>query len=150
MFLVPYGRRSKALSQRPQSIFDIDSMFDNFFNDSFMPAIFTGDAQLKVDIKENEKEYIVEADLPGINKEEINVELNNDRLTIAVERKEEVNEEKENYIRRERRSGSYCRSFMVENVKQDDIAAKFENGVLSLTLPKKEAEVKKSSKIEIE
>ncbi len=149
MFLVPF-RRNRALSQRPQSVFDIDSMFDNFFSDSFMPTFFTGDTQLKVDIKENDKEYIVEADLPGINKEEINVELNNDRLTIAVERKEEVNEEKENYIRRERRSGSYCRSFVVENVKEEEIAAKFENGVLSLTLPKRKAEEKKVNKIEIE
>ncbi len=149
MFLVPYGRRNKSLSQKPQSAFDIDSMFDNFFGDSFMPAIFTGDNQMKVDIKENEKEYIVEADMPGVKKEEINVELNDDRLTIAVERNEEVNEEKENYIRRERRCGSYCRNFAVENVKNEEIAAKFENGVLSIVLPKKEEEAKKSSKIEI-
>lgn len=149
MFLVPYGRRNKSLSQRPQSIFDMDSMFDNFFGDSFMPAVFTKDNQMRVDIKENEKEYIVEADMPGIKKEEINVELNNDRLIISVEKNEEVNEEKENYIRRERRCGSYCRSFIVENVKDEEIEAKFENGVLSLTLPKKDAEVKKSNKIEI-
>ena len=149
MFLIPYGRRNKGLSQRPQSIFDIDNMFDNFFNDSFMPALFTGDTQMRVDIKENDKEYIVEADMPGVKKEEINVELNNDRLTIAVERNEEINEEKENYIRRERRSGSFCRSFIVENVKEEGIAAKFENGVLSIMLPKKEAGINKKNKIEI-
>ena len=150
MFLVPYGRKSKGLTQRPQSVFDIDNMFDSFFNDSFMPAWFGGDTQMRVDIKENEKEYIVEADMPGIKKEEINVELNDDRLTIAVERNEEINEEKENYIRKERRSGSFCRSFYVENVKDEQISAKFENGVLSVVLPKKEAGISKKNKIEIE
>lgn len=105
---------------------------------------------MRVDIKENEKEYIVEADMPGIKKEEINVELNDDRLTIAVERNEEINEEKENYIRKERRSGSFCRSFYVENVLDDQISAKFENGVLSVVLPKKEAGISKKNKIEIE
>jgi HSP20 family protein len=149
MFLIPYGRRNKGLSQRPQSIFDIDSMFDNFFNDSFMPAWFTGDTQMRVDIKENEKEYIVEADMPGVKKEEINLELNNDRLTIAVERNEEINEERENYIRKERRSGSFSRSFYVENVKDDEIEAKFENGVLSIVLPKEKAGISKKNRIEI-
>lgn len=149
MFLVPYGRRNKGLANRPNDVFNIDSLFDNFFNDSFMPAFFTGDTQMRVDVKENEKEYIVEADLPGIKKEEINVELNNDRLTISVERNEEINEEKENYIRRERRSGSFCRSFYVENVLEDKISAKFENGVLSMVLPKKEPGVNKKNKIEI-
>jgi len=111
-----------------------------------MPALFTGDAQIRVDIKENEKEYIVEADLPGVKKEEINIELNNDRLTISVAR----NEEKENYIRKERRSGSYCRSFHVENVVEDKISAKFENGVLSMVLPKKESGENRKNRIEIQ
>ena len=115
-----------------------------------MPAFFAGDAQIKVDIKENEKEYIVEADLPGVKKEEINVDLNNDRLTISVTRNEETNIEKENYIRKERRSGSYSRSFYVENVIENQISAKFENGVLSMVLPKRESGVSKNKRIEIQ
>lgn len=150
MFLVPYGRRNKGLSEKPHDIFNIDGFFDNFFGDSFMPAFFAGDAQIKVDIKENEKEYLVEADLPGVKKEEINVDLNNDRLTISVIRNEETNIEKENYIRKERRSGSYCRSFYVENVIEDQISAKFENGVLSMILPKRESDVSKKNRIEIQ
>ena len=150
MFLVPYGRKNRGLSERPHDVFSIDNLFDNFFGDSFMPALFAGDSQIRVDIKENEKEYIVEADLPGVKKEEINVDLNNDRLTISVTRNEEVNEEKENYIRKERRSGSYCRSFYVENVMEDKISAKFENGVLSMVLPKKESGVSKKNRIEIQ
>jgi len=149
MFLIPYSRRNKSLANRSKDIFDIDNLFDDFFNDSFMPAWFMENPQMRVDVKENDKEYIVEADLPGVNKEDINIELNNDRLTIAVERNEEINVEKENYIRRERRSGSFCRSFYVENVLEDQVSAKFENGVLSIVLPKRERTPKKRNRIEI-
>jgi len=149
MYLIPYGRRNRGLASRSKDIFNIDSLFDNFFNDSFMSPWFMGDSQMRVDVKENDKEYIVEADLPGVNKEDINIELNNDRLTIAVERNEEVNVEKENYIRRERRSGSFCRSFYIQNVVEDQISAKFENGVLSIVLPKKDQTPKKRNRIEI-
>ncbi|MGE5632262.1 MAG: Hsp20/alpha crystallin family protein [Caulobacteraceae bacterium] len=150
MFLVPYGRKSKGLANRPQDVFNIDNLFDNFFGDSFMPAWFAGDGQIRVDIRENEKEYIVEADLPGVKKEQINVELNNDVLTISIVKNEENNVEKENYIRKERRSGSYCRSFYVENIIEDQISAKFENGVLSMLLPKRESGVSKKNRIEIQ
>lgn len=149
MFLIPYNKRNRGLTNRPQDIFSIDSMFDDFFSDSFVPAIFGGDSQIKVDIKEKENEYLIEADLPGVNKEEIKVDLDNDRLTISVVKNEEINEEKDNYIRRERRSGSYCRSFSVENVVEDQISAKFENGVLSLVLPKKEPKQNRKNSIDI-
>jgi len=149
MFLVPYNKRNRGLTNKPQEVFNIDSLFDNFFSDSFVPAFFTGDSQIRVDIKEKENEYLIEADLPGVRKEEIKVDLDNDRLTISVEKNEEINEEKENYIRRERRSGSYCRSFYVENVMEDQISAKFENGVLSMVLPKREAKPGRKNSIEI-
>jgi len=142
MFLVPFYKKNRNLVS--------DNFFDDFFSDSFMPAIFSGDNQIRVDIKENEKEYLVEADLPGVKKEEINVDFSNGNLTIAVVRNEEVNVEKENFMRKERRSGSYSRSFYVENVQEDNIKAKFENGVLSIVLPKKDAGFRKKSKIEIQ
>lgn len=81
---------------------------------------------------------MVEAELPGVQKEEINIDLRDDRLSIAVQRNEQVNEERENYIRRERKSASMCRSFYVENVKSEDVKAKFENGLLTIVLPKRE------------
>ncbi len=150
MFLMPFNRRNRALINEPQSIFNMDNFIDNFFSDSFMPAIFAGDTQIKVDIKDNDKEYLVEADLPGVKKEEINVELKGSNLTISVVRNEEINVERENYIRKERRSGSYSRSFYVENVMEDKITAKFENGVLSMVLPKKDEGIRKDSRIEIQ
>jgi HSP20 family protein len=142
MFLVPFNKRNRGLMS--------DNFFDNFFSDSFMPAMFSGDNQIRVDIKENEKEYLVEADLPGVKKEEINLDFNNGNLTIAVVKNEEINEERENFIRRERRSGSYSRSFYVDNVQEDKISAKFENGVLSMVLPKKDAGTDRKSRIEIQ
>lgn len=81
---------------------------------------------------------MVEVELPGVQKEEINIDLRDDRLSIAVQRNEQVNEERENYIRRERKSASMCRSFYVENVKSEDVKAKFENGLLTIVLPKRE------------
>ncbi len=113
---------------------DIDRMFDSMLQefddiDSYHP--------LRVDIKEKDKEYVLEAEIPGVDKDDILLELKDNVLTIAVERKEEVNEEKENYIRRERRYGSFRRSFYVDDVDQDKIKAKFKNGVLKVKLPKK-------------
>ncbi|MFZ5354247.1 MAG: Hsp20/alpha crystallin family protein [Bacillota bacterium] len=148
--LTPYNKRNNAIERRPRDIFDIAGYFEDFFNDSFFPSFYGSSGMMKVDIKENEKEYIISADLPGVNKEEINIDLKYDRLTISVERNEQINEEKENYIRRERRFGSMSRSFYVENVVEGDIKAKFENGVLSIVLPKREASTVKRSRIEIE
>ena len=142
--LTPFNSRRNGVMRR-NGFWDIRDFMDSFFNDPF----FQGNSGIRADIRETDKEYIVDAEIPGVNKEDINIELNNDRLTIAVERNEEVNVEKENYIRRERRSGSFCRSFYIENVVEDQISAKFENGVLSIVLPKKDQTPKKRNRIEI-
>lgn len=104
---------------------------------------------MKVDIKENDEEYVVDAELPGVNKNEINLEIHDDILTIAVNHNEEVKEERTNYIRKERRTNSISRSFQLENIKNEDITAKFENGILSIHLPKKEPGRVKTKKIDI-
>ncbi len=142
--IVPF--RNNKIQERG-SLFDIDSMFNDFFSD---PALgFSGLNSMKADIKENEKEYIIEAEIPGARKEDIKLDLRDDRLTISVEKSEETKEERANYIRRERRYGSSSRSFYVENVNNEDVSAKYENGILSVVLPK--SEVKKSNnRIEIQ
>ncbi len=142
--IVPF--RNNKIQERG-SLFDMDSIFSDFFNDSALG--FAGLNSIKADVKENEKEYIIEAEIPGAKKEDIKLDLRDDRLTIAVERSEETKEERNNYIRKERRYGSTSRSFCVENVKHEDVTAKYENGVLSIVLPK--SEVKKSNnRIEIQ
>lgn len=132
--LTPY-RRSNSLDRRFESGIDYENFFGELLNDSFFPFI-NGSSQMKVDVKENEKEYIIEAELPGIKKEEVTIDLKDERLVISVERKEQVNEEKANYIRKERRYGSLFRSFSVPNIKREGASAKFENGILTVVLPK--------------
>ena len=113
-------------------------------------SFYANSGQMRVDIREDEKNYVVEAELPGVKKEEINLEVDENVLTIAVNRKEEVNEEQEKYIRRERRCSSMTRSFAVDNIRPDQATAKFENGILVIDLPKKEETVTTNKRIEIE
>lgn len=136
--LVPFSRRSMQ---------NIDSLFDKFFDDSFnLPYV---SSNMKVDIKDNETQYVIEAEIPGVNKEQIKVDYQNNYLTIGVESLNEVNEEKENYIRRERSSSKMSRSFYIENIDHEDIQASYENGVLKVMLPKdKKAPSKKTIEIQ--
>lgn len=147
--LIPYNKRGNGLT-RSSDFFTLRNVFDDFFNDSFMPAYFNSVNQMKADIKETEKEYIIEAEIPGVKKEDIKLELKDDTLTIAVEHNEEVKEERENYIRKERKFGSFARSFYVENVNHEGVAAKYDNGILSVTIPKAEAGKEKNRRINIQ
>lgn len=114
-----------------------------FFNDE-------ASAGIKADIRDNGDSYVIDAELPGYKKEEINVDVNDDILTISAERNSETNEEEKNgYIRRERYYGSVSRSFNISEVEASEITAKHENGVLTLTLPKKKEQLPQSHKIEI-
>jgi len=150
MFGITPFRRNHPVSRNFLSPWsDLDRAFDDFFSNAF-PSFYNGFGTLKVDIKETEQEYIVEAEIPGVKKDDIKVELNDDMLTIHVQTNEEINEERDRYIRRERRSSSMSRSFYVENVKTENITAKYENGILSLKLPKKEPGYEARRYIDIE
>ncbi len=97
---------------------------------------------MKTDIKENDSEYEVNVDLPGFKKDELKLELKNGYLVITASKELDKDEEdkKGRYIRRERYVGSMSRSFYVGNaVTQEDIRAKYENGILILSIPKKDA-----------
>lgn len=141
--IVPF--RNNNIQGR-SSLFDIDSMFNDFFNEPFMGIVSTN--AIKADIKETENEFVIDAEIPGVRKEDIKLDLIDDRLTISVEKTEEKKEERDNYIRRERRYGSTSRSFYVQNVKSEDVSAKYENGILTIVLPKSETK-KINSRIEI-
>ncbi len=118
---------------------NFDSIFDDFFP-SVRAVQESNNGQLipRVDIEENEKSYLITADLPGIKKEDLHVELNNGMLTIRAQHEETSEEKKEGVvIRRERRTGSYSRSFNVgKGISEEDIKGDFVNGVLKLTIPK--------------
>ena len=97
---------------------------------------------MKTDVHEQEDHYEVDMDLPGFKKEEISLELNNGYLTVSAAKglDKDENDKKGKLIRQERYAGSMQRSFYVgENLTEEDIKASFKHGVLSLTIPKKEA-----------
>lgn len=123
----------------------MDDFFDDDFLMDFRGRKGTGNVLMKSDIKELENSYLLEVELPGFAKDEIKAEMNNGYLTIEAthnENKDEKDKEGK-YIRRERYSGHCTRSFYVgEHIKEEDIKGKFENGILKLEIPKKEAEEK--------
>jgi HSP20 family protein len=113
-------------------------LFDDVFGDSFFNE---GESKLmKTDIKEKKDKYIIDIDLPGYEKEGIKLNIQDGYLTVhASVNKEEKDEEKGKFVRRERYSGACSRSFYVgESVKEEDIKAKFRNGTLTIEVPKKE------------
>lgn len=125
---------------------EIDTLFDRVMQDSFFtPSIQTG---IKVDIREKDDAYLLEAEVPGVKKDQIKVDYNNQYLTISVEQQEEVNEEKDHYICRERRLGKSSRTFHAKDIDPDGIEAAYEDGVLKVTLPKTK-ESKRNTNIEI-
>lgn len=148
--LTPYHQRNGSVDRRAREPFDLESVFEHFFQDTVFPSFYSNSSQMRVDIKETEKEFQLDAELPGAKKEDIHLELHADRLTILVKQDESTNEEKENYIRRERRVSSMQRSFAVENIRQEDVTAKFENGILSIKLPKNEGKAISQRKIDIQ
>lgn len=138
---LPWDKNQKNL--RIRSPFD---WADDFFQD-FMPAFRNFDT-FKVDVKENEKEYMVEAELPGIKKEDVDVSLNDGQLTIAVKQSKEKEEKKENYIHRERGYSAMQRSVYLCNAANKGATAKFEDGILTLKVPKDDSQ--KIYKIDIQ
>jgi len=128
------------------------SLFDNMFDDMFRDPFFTNSSTtklMKTDIQEKDNNYILDMDLPGYDKCDIKAQLKDGYLTITAQKNtsKEDKDEKGNYIRRERYCGKCSRSFYVgENLKEEDIKASFNNGILKLTFPKevgkKEEEIK--------
>lgn len=106
----------------------------------------------KTDIIDNGNEYILEADLPGYKKEDISIKINDGYLTISAKHDDEKSEKNKDgeYVRRERSCGMMSRSFDVSEINEEAISAGFENGVLKLTLPKKQAEKDTVKEISIE
>lgn len=134
-----------------------ENLFDDFMEDAFKSPIFGKREKnlMKTDIRENENGYELDMDLPGFKKDEITVNLRDGYVTISAERGMERNEKDEKtgkFVRQERYSGSCQRSFYVgEGVKQEDMKARFEDGILHLEFPKASPkQVEESHRILIE
>ena len=131
---------------------------DNFFDifDNFERKFFNNtNANLpafRTDIKDAGDKFILEAELPGFNKEDIKLDLKDGILTISAEHSEnkEDKDQKHQYVRRERRYGSFSRSFDVTGIDENGITAAYKNGVLELSLPKAVPVVPEAKRISIE
>tara|TARA_R110001592_G_scaffold65716_2_gene201721 strand:- start:821 stop:1234 length:414 start_codon:yes stop_codon:yes gene_type:complete len=128
-----------------------DSIFDDFFPSVRTTNENNGHLIPRVDIEETENNYQISADLPGIKKEDIHVELNNGMLTIHAQHDEISEEKKEGVvIRRERLTGSYSRSFNVgKGISEENVKGDFVDGVLKLTVPKASQIEPQSKRIQI-
>lgn len=132
--LVPFNRKNEMA---PREDF-FNHLFDQFFREDFFAPFMAAGNSFRVDLRENRDAYLISADLPGMKKEDITIQFANDYLTISAKRQEEVTDQEENYLRRERHQGEYSRSFYIKNVRDEAIDAEFKDGVLTVTLPKRE------------
>lgn len=146
--LVPYNRKNRSLVDR--DFYGLDgfyNMLDDFYNWPSPRSLTRG--TFKIDVQENDNEYVVEAELPGVNKDEVNIEMNDGRLSISIQREEIKDEENKNYVHKERRYSSMSRSIYLDEAKSEGIKASLENGVLNIIVPK-ETKPNNSIKIDID
>ena len=144
--LMPMIWRNNDVCDYRDPFDEMDKMFENIWGTGLESSV-----SMKTDVIDQGDHYELQAELPGFNKEDIKIELKDDVLTISASHSENQEEKDKDgkYIRRERRSASYSRSFTVENLTPEDIDAEYKNGVLSVKLPKKE-EVKQEEAKRIE
>lgn len=130
--LVPFGKR------REDSFGQLAKSFNDVFNDEFFAPLKSSTLSIRTDVKETEQAYLIEAELPGFKKEEIDIDYTSPYLTIKAVRNEENNEENEQHqvVRKERRYGEFVRRFYVQDVDEAGITASVKDGVLSLKVPK--------------
>lgn len=121
--------------------FYLDDLFDEF--------LVSGTNNLKCDIYEKDNAYVLEADIPGFKKEDINIETEDGYLTINVAKDVENQDESKNYLRRERYASSYKRQFYLGSIDEENIKAEFKEGTLKVMVPKKD-DLPNTKKIEIE
>ena len=120
---------------------------DRFFNDDFYnEGTASSRFAPKVDISETDQQFEIDFYIPGVNKDQVNIDLNEGRLTVSGERKFEKENTGKNYRSVESSFGSFTRSFQLpDNIDQEAVSASFKNGVLSITMPKDEKKIAKRS-----
>lgn len=128
--------------------------WENFFGRDFLPEFFSDDNYKSVpavNIVENNDEYVIEVAAPGLDKKDFKIDLENNQLTISSEKEDRMEDKNEKTIRKEFRYSTFCRTFTLpETVENDKIKAKHKDGILFVTIPKKEvAKIKPARQIEI-
>ena len=117
------------------TISSLTNLFDNFFSDDFI-STFDDINDIRADVRETNDAYLVEAELPGVNKDDLRLDYDNNYLTISAMKNETFEDRQDNYLRQERHYGQIARSFYFDNVDKNQIQARFQNGVLDIILPK--------------
>ena len=143
---------TRDLATFPSDIFnmqrEMNKMFGSFFHGVDEPSLLNGNWMPAVDVAEEDNEYVVKIELPGVNKDDVKITLESNILTIRGEKKAEKETKEKNYHRMERSYGSFLRSFnLPTTVKNDKIDAEYRDGILTITLPK--AEEAKPKHIEV-
>ncbi|NSW95894.1 MAG: Hsp20/alpha crystallin family protein [Bacteroidales bacterium] len=130
-----------SITRRSNWPFNMPSLFD----DDFWPVFTTRTSSMPaVNIKEDEKKFTLELAVPGMDKKDLKIDINEDVLTISSESKDEKEENRDGYRRKEFSYSSFCRSFQIpENINQDKIEANYKDGILTVVLPKVEEEKNK-------
>ncbi|MDO5714668.1 MAG: Hsp20 family protein [Tissierellia bacterium] len=116
---------------------DFYNVIDDFFNGSFTPAKAMEAGSFKVDIEDRDDSYGIIAELPGIDKDEIEITLEEGKLRIAVEKVEDEEEKEKNYLHRERRVRSMSRTMYFKDIDEENLEASLDQGVLEIKVPKK-------------
>ena len=142
------------MSRNEGSVFNKGfDLFDPFFDDDFFRpehAPRHENEMLRTDVVENENNYELVMDVPGMQKEDVQIEVEDGYLTITATKQSKQDETKKNYVRRERYSYSAKRSFYVGNIKEEDIKAKMDNGELHIMVPKESEQTIAKKHISIE
>ncbi|MEO9474316.1 MAG: Hsp20/alpha crystallin family protein [Cyclobacteriaceae bacterium] len=113
------------------------NFIDRFFNDDFFGRKWNSTFSPKVDIAETEKAFEIQFHIPGMKKEDINIDISDDRLTVSGERKFEEEKNEKNYHSLESHYGSFSRSFYLpDNIEVEKVEAGYKDGILSLNIPK--------------
>lgn len=126
-----------------------DLLLNDLFDNSYSIKRYNKNSQIKIDLHENDNSFILSADLPGYSKDNININIENNILTLIAEAKEETSKKTETYYYMERNSGKQTRTIKLpDNINNDNMSAKYMNGVLYITMSKKNQNKIKNLKIE--
>lgn len=135
--LVPFNRRNKDLVANA-GWGDFYNVLDDFFSNDWPFKRSLAADTFKLDVQDNGNEYLIEAEMPGVDKKDISVVLDDGKLVISVTKDEKSEEKDKNYLHRERRQVSMSRTIYLADAKKEGIKAKLENGLLLVTVPKED------------
>jgi len=141
--MIPYRNTRNALANTRNPLWS-----DEFFR-PFFEMMSTGGRGLPVDIRDEGEQYLLEAEMPGIDKDNVSIEIKDGVLTISANQEQETKREEANFVCSERRVGRTSRSFALDNIDEAAITAAFDNGMLRMQLPKRAKPEPESRKVDI-